>query len=156
MLRVLPPRSQTHLATYQVVVSCVTTDFWLDKITRDSRHTGELRHLLQNRFASAGKKCNMYTLLKNKELLSTFCQNFSELEITSYVAREVRFLGGNMSNIAFQLTLHQSSKTSSTFLLPVSMYLYDYGNHNTVSSKERRLFAFGFSNSSCGHSEGSF
>ena len=89
MLLVLPPRSQTHLATYQFVVSCVNTDFWLDKVTQDSCHTGELRHLLQNRFASAGKKYNIYTLLQNKELLSTFYQNFSQLEITSYVAREV-------------------------------------------------------------------
>ena len=39
------------LATNQVVASCVNTDFWLDKIARESRHTRDLRHLLQNKFA---------------------------------------------------------------------------------------------------------
>ena len=39
------------LATNQVVASFVNTDFWLDKITRESRHTRNLRHLLQNKFA---------------------------------------------------------------------------------------------------------
>ena len=39
------------LATNQVVASFVNTDFWLDKITRESRHTRDLRHLLQNKFA---------------------------------------------------------------------------------------------------------
>ena len=29
----------------------VNTDFWLDKNTRDPRHTQGLRHLLQNKFA---------------------------------------------------------------------------------------------------------
>ena len=44
-------RFNIYLATNQVVASCVNTDFWLDKITRESRHTRELRHLLQNKFA---------------------------------------------------------------------------------------------------------
>ena len=39
---------QNYFVTDQVVVSWVNTDFWLDKITRESRHTRELRHLLQN------------------------------------------------------------------------------------------------------------
>ena len=42
---------QTLFATNQVVASCVNTDFWLDKITRESRDTRELRHLLKNKFA---------------------------------------------------------------------------------------------------------
>ena len=43
---------QTCFATLnQVVTSCVNTDFWLDKITRESSHTVEVRHLLQNKFA---------------------------------------------------------------------------------------------------------
>ena len=43
---------QTCLATNQVVASCLlSSDFWLDKITRESRHTRELRHLQQNKFA---------------------------------------------------------------------------------------------------------
>ena len=39
------------LATNQVVANCVNTDFWLDKITEESRHTQNLRRLLQNKFA---------------------------------------------------------------------------------------------------------
>ena len=33
------------------ISGCVNTDFWLDKNTRDSRHTRGLRHLLQSKFA---------------------------------------------------------------------------------------------------------
>ena len=52
MLRVLPPTFKPVLEKkINVVVSCVYTDFWLDEITRESRHTRELRHLLQNKFA---------------------------------------------------------------------------------------------------------
>ena len=43
---------QACLATNQVVASfLLSTDFWLDKITRESRPTSELRHLQQNKFA---------------------------------------------------------------------------------------------------------
>ena len=55
MLRILPPTNQTCLATNQVVASCVNTDFWLDKITRESL-ARELRHYLQ----SNGKTDNIY------------------------------------------------------------------------------------------------
>ena len=48
MLRVLPPTFKPALQQNQFVASCVNTDFWLDKITRESRHTQELRHFLQN------------------------------------------------------------------------------------------------------------
>ena len=52
MLRVLPPmfkpvfqknKTWCKLSEY--------TDFWLDKITRQLRHTQELRNLFQNKFA---------------------------------------------------------------------------------------------------------
>ena len=42
---------QTCLATIQFVASCENTDFWLVKITRESRYTQNLRHLLQSTFA---------------------------------------------------------------------------------------------------------
>ena len=51
MLRVLLTTNQTCLATNQVVTSCVNTDFWLDKIARESRYTPDLRHMLQNKVA---------------------------------------------------------------------------------------------------------
>ena len=35
----------------QVDASCVNTYSWVDKITRESRHKWDLRHLLQNKFA---------------------------------------------------------------------------------------------------------
>ena len=37
--------AKTCLVTNQLVTSCVNTDFWLDKITRESHHTRDLRHL---------------------------------------------------------------------------------------------------------------
>ena len=43
---------QTCLAKNQVVESCVNIDFWLDKITRESLHTWDLRHIIPKRFAS--------------------------------------------------------------------------------------------------------
>ena len=45
-------RVQTCLAKNQVVKSCVNIDFLLDKITRDSLHTRDLRHIIPRRFAS--------------------------------------------------------------------------------------------------------
>ena len=53
---------------------CVNTDFWLDKITRDSRHAGGYVTCCKTSLPWAGKKPNMYTLLQNKEPLSTFLQ----------------------------------------------------------------------------------
>ena len=40
---------QSRLATNQVVASFENTDFWLVKITRESPHTRDLCHLLQNK-----------------------------------------------------------------------------------------------------------
>ena len=51
----------TCLAANQAVASCVNTDFWLDKITREWQHTRKLRHLLLNKWN--------YTLLS----ITTFC-----------------------------------------------------------------------------------
>ena len=52
MLRVLPPMFKPVL---QKIKTCckmsVYTDFWLDNITRQLRHTRELRHLFQSKFA---------------------------------------------------------------------------------------------------------
>ena len=59
-------RFTTHvLATDQVVASYVNTDFWLDKITRESRHSRELRHLMQNKFA-LGKTLHMKKFSRKK------------------------------------------------------------------------------------------
>ena len=86
---------QTYRATNQVVVSCVNTDFWLDKITRESRHTRKLRHLLQ----SAGKTRNMYR----------FCcktWNYSQISATTlFVARQVWFVGGVSYSTRFAATM---------------------------------------------------
>ena len=47
--------------------SCLNTDFWLDKIRRESRHTPELRHLLCKRSLTwAGKTRNMYRFCRKK------------------------------------------------------------------------------------------
>ena len=95
ILDILPPRNQTCLATYQVA-----------QILTSGRIQLGGTHLIHGGYVTcckaslrwAGKTRNMCTLLQNKELLSTSCQNFSELEITSFVARQVRLLGGNTRN----------------------------------------------------------
>ena len=52
MLCVLPATFKlASPATNQVAASCSNTDFWLDKSTWESRHTGESRYLPQNKFA---------------------------------------------------------------------------------------------------------
>ena len=47
-VRVLLAAFNPVLQQIKVAVShvCANTEFWLDKITRESRHTRELRHLL--------------------------------------------------------------------------------------------------------------
>ena len=131
-MRILPSRSQTCLATYPV--AWILASGWIKIHGTHVIHRGCVT-CCKTSLPWAGKTRSMCTLLQNKKLLSTFCQNFSELETNTFVARQVWFLGGNMRNIAFHLTLQQWSKTSSTFLLPVSPYLY-YGNHNPVSNKK--------------------
>ena len=69
MLCILPPTFKTFLATNQIVASCVNTDIRLDKITRESRHTQELRHLLQDRFACA--TCTDFVPRKNRTALNS-------------------------------------------------------------------------------------
>ena len=49
LLRIFPATFKQPVL--QFVASYMNTDFWLDKITRESRYTRELRHLLQNKFA---------------------------------------------------------------------------------------------------------
>ena len=51
MLRILAPTFKPVLKKIKVAVGWVNTDFWLDKIMRESRHTKALRYLLQNKFA---------------------------------------------------------------------------------------------------------
>ena len=96
MLHILLPRSQTCLAAYQVVQ--ILTSGWI-KIHGTHVIHGGCVTCCKTSLPWAVKTRNMCgTLLQNKELLSTFCQNFSELEITSFVARQVRLLGGNTRN----------------------------------------------------------
>ena len=81
-------------------------DVWLDKITLESGHSRQLRHLLQNQFALGRlKRQHVQILLQKVELLSTLCKNFSQPATTSFVARQIWFVGGKTSNIAFQLVL---------------------------------------------------
>ena len=51
MLRFLTPPFKPVLKQVKVAACCANTDFLLDKITLESRHTRELRNLLQNKFA---------------------------------------------------------------------------------------------------------
>ena len=54
----------------------MNTDIRLDKITRESRHTQDLRHLLQNRFACA--TCTDFVARKNRTALN-FATTFRNL-----------------------------------------------------------------------------
>ena len=100
------PRSNLCFATSQVVANCVNTDFWLDEITRESRHRRKLCHLLQNRSLSwAGKTRNMYRFCcKKVKLLATFCTIFSQPATTRFSGVNV---DGKTRNITFQLLLQQ-------------------------------------------------
>ena len=51
MLRILAPAFKPVLKKIKVAAGWINTDFWLDKIMRESRHTKALRYLLQNKFA---------------------------------------------------------------------------------------------------------
>ena len=127
MLRMLPSRNQTCLATYQV--AWILTSGWIQLGGTHVVHGGCVT-CCKTSLPWAGKTRNMCTLLQNKELLSTFCQNVSELEITSFVARKVRLLGGNTRNNSLCTNV-----AKRTFLLSVSSYFY-YGDHNPVSVKK--------------------
>ena len=87
MLSVLPT-NQTSLATNQVFASCVNNDIWLDKITRESRHTRELySSLLQNKFSLGRQNApHVQMLLQKVELLPTLCNKFSQPVATWFVA----------------------------------------------------------------------
>ena len=55
----------------------MNTDIWLGKITRGSRHTQDLRHLLQNRFACA--TCTDFVARKKKRTALNFATTFRNL-----------------------------------------------------------------------------
>ena len=97
----LPPTNQTFLETNQVVVSCVKTDFNWNYAGSSQVRTLEWRHLLQNKFALGRQnEQNVQILLQQLELLSTFCNNFSQPPTTWFVCAKTR-------NIAFQHVLPQ-------------------------------------------------
>ena len=112
---------QAFLATNQVVerVREYWRDFWLNKIVRDSRQTGTAKQV------SLGpvKRITCTGFLQYVELRSNFCNNFSHLAATWFVARQAWFSGGKTCNIAFQLAQQQCCKTSCTFLFSVLPYL---------------------------------
>jgi len=59
----------------------MNTDFWLDKMTWESRHTRELRHLLHNKFAKDRKKVqHVQILLPKVELLSLSATTLGNLQ----------------------------------------------------------------------------
>ena len=51
LLRIFPASFKPVLQQIWFDASYMNTNFWLDNITRESRHTRELRHFLQNKFA---------------------------------------------------------------------------------------------------------
>ena len=109
MLRTLPPRFKSCLATNQVPTSCVTLTF--DWIKLRGSHFIHGIHV-------TCRKANLPWAGKMR--LSTFCNNFSQPATTWFVARQVWFVGGKTGNISFEPVLQQCCKTSScTYLLSV-------------------------------------
>ena len=109
---------QACLATNQVVANCLlSTDFWLDKITRESRHTSELRHLQQTSLPWTGRRAT--------------CTDFVAKRTTTFYFLQQMFATGNNLNCCrtavwrrpvvkratslIQLVLQQCCKTSCAF-----------------------------------------
>ena len=65
----------------------------------------------QNKFALSqhvrqhARSMYIKRLLQKVDVVSTFCNNFSQPATTSFVAGQVWFVGGNTRNIAVQLFL---------------------------------------------------
>ena len=101
MLRTLPPRFKSCLATNQVATSCMTlTSDWIK--LRGS-------HFTHGIYVTC-RKTNLPWA--GKVRLSTFCNNFLQSATTWFVARQVWFLGGKTCNISFEPVLQQCCKTS--------------------------------------------
>ena len=93
MLHVSSLHVQTRLATNQVVASCLNTDFWLDKITRESCRTRELPQGLAAKQVCLGSvKC---TTCKD------FVQQLFATCINLICCKTGWFLGGKMCTLLF-------------------------------------------------------
>ena len=108
---------QTCLTTNRVSVrSCVNTDFWLDTITRKSRHTRDLRQLLQNKFDKSQWDVQHVQILLQKQIelawtILYFLQQLCFLATTWFFARQVWSVGGKMRNITMYLVFNCSNVT---------------------------------------------
>ena len=108
---------QTCLTTNRVSVrSCVNTDFWLDTITRKSRHTRDLRQLLQNKFDKSQWDVQHVQILLQKQIelawtILYFLQQLCFLATTWFFARQVWSVGGKMGNITMYLVFICSNVT---------------------------------------------
>ena len=113
---VLPLRNQPCLTANVVVASCVNTDFWLDKITRESCHTRELR-AKQVSLEPVNAQHEQILLLKSRTTLYFLQQIFATCN--NLICWKIGLKDASKtSNIAFQLVLQQCCKTSCTVLLP--------------------------------------
>ena len=94
---------------------CELRENWLYLKLRgiESSHTLEWRHLLQNKFALGRQnEQHVQILLQQLELLSTFCNNFSQPPTTWFVCAKTR-------NITFQHVLpHCCRKQHELFRSP--------------------------------------
>ena len=119
MLPILTLRNQTCLAANLVVASCVNTDFWLDKITRELCHTRELRHFLQNRFALSRYNAQHEQILLQKSRTTLYFDQQIFATCNNLICWKTGLKeASKTSNIAFRLVLQQCCKRSCTVLLP--------------------------------------
>ena len=63
---------QTRLATNQVVASFESTDFWLVKITLESRHTRDFHHLLQNKTSGNSEQGQIQDFFKEEVVMNNW------------------------------------------------------------------------------------
>ena len=82
------PHSNLSRKKMKVAASCVNTDFWLDKLR--GSHPIQGSYVTCCKTSLAGKTRNTYRgLLQKVELLSSFCNKFSQPATIWFVARHV-------------------------------------------------------------------
>ena len=106
MMRVLPPTFKPVLQQIKVAASCLNTDVWLDKITREPC-TGFTSLAARQVCLGPVKRATCTDLLQKVELFSSFCKNFWQPATAWFVARRVWVGVILTSNSAMPLILQQ-------------------------------------------------
>ena len=117
MMRVLPPTFKPVLQQIKVAASCLNTDVWLDKITREPC-TGFTSLAAKQVCLGPVKRATCTDLLQKVELFSSFCKNFWQPATAWFVARRVWVFCSNFAKLFY--------RTLSSLLL---VYSWRYAGH---------------------------